>query len=127
MRISSLKSIFLVGCLFYSVFVFSDTKAETSTLLNIIKTTTLTGQDATDFVKVFGNEFTGTSQFHFSCQNGSCTIFAATAGLSGTIPEELLKGRNSAKFVSSDEKFTLNCGRTTIAFCNISQRDALLP
>lgn len=106
------------------------TYANTTTSLTITKTTVLTHQDAANFSKTFKNKLSGDKRFSFKCDNSpsnkTCEIVAKKTGFSGRLAQKLLAGRQSAKFTSHNKKFTLDCGRTSVAFCNVIQKDAIL-
>jgi len=101
--------------------------AATTTKLYMSKTTTLTAEDATNFSKTFGAQFSSSEpEFKFNCNNSICTITAATSGFSGATASQLLSQRPTAKFTSSNGLFMLNCGKTSVDFCNIVQKNAVL-
>ena len=100
--------------------------ANTSTELTITKKTTLTDQDAQQFMGIFGKQFQGDRQFHFNCHQNQCTITALIAGFSGEPARNLLRGRPHAKFTSRDKSFVLGCGKTSVFYCNVIQRQAVL-
>ncbi len=120
------KNICLILKLLLLSLLFSQLQAATSTLLTITKTTTLTNDDATKFSRVFGNTLAN-SLLSFKCNTASCKITATTAGFSGSLATQLLNGRLEAKFASSDNKFILECGKIPVPYCNVIQRDAVLP
>ncbi len=100
--------------------------ANTSTEVTITKTTTLTGVDAANFSKVFGDDLSGYSKLKFNCEKNKCQILATKAGFSGELAKQLLHKRDSAKFTSADKTFTLACARTSVSYCNVIQKDAVL-
>jgi hypothetical protein len=112
----------LLALSFYAPFCL----ANTSTKLTITKTTQLTENDASTFANTFGIKLQGDDAFQFLCQHGKCKITATKDGFSGKLAETLLRGRSHATFVSLDKKFTLDCGKTRVAYCNVIQKDAVL-
>jgi len=111
----------LIGLLF-TMQVF----AATETVATITKTTTLTSIDAKEFSKVFGDHFNSDKKISFKCKNENCKIKATISGFSGKIAKQLLRDRKTAVFESQDKTFKLNCGHTKVAFCNLTQKNAVL-
>lgn len=100
--------------------------ANTSTLVTITKTTTLTGKDAADFSHLFGQSFAGNNTFIYICKKNKCQVAATKDTFKGKLAENILKERPWVRFVSKDKKFILDCGRGTTAYCNVTQRSAIL-
>lgn len=117
-----LRNLLIIPVLSLTMSVF----AATNTTVTITKSTTLTGNDASEFQKVFGKSFAGRTGFNFICKDNSCTVISTKPGFSGAVADTLLKGRKVAKFSSSDENFQLNCGTTSVSFCNVIQKSAVL-
>jgi hypothetical protein len=120
------KSICLVTGLLLLGLTFFQLQAATSTLLTITKTTTLTNKDATNFSNKFGNTLSN-PLLSFQCNTGSCKVIATVAGFAGSLAKQLLNGRVEAKFTSSDNKFILECGKIPVSYCNVIQKNAVLP
>ena len=121
-----MKKIISIIAIFVCAFTFTSVIAGTKNIVRLTKVTTLTKHDASGFAKTFGTQVTGNRKFHFTCEHNQCKIVARVGGFKGKIAEELLKGRDKAKFVSKDHKFILNCGHTRVAFCNVIQKHAIL-
>jgi len=100
--------------------------ASTSTLLTITKTTTLRGKDANEFVHLFGKYLEGNNTFIYICKKGKCQIAATKDGFRGKLAEKILHQRKAVKFVSKDKRFVLACGRTSVAYCSVIQKNAIL-
>jgi len=102
--------------------------AATTTTLNIIKTTTLTDDDAAKFVETFGTQFEGDKRFTFNCHDDECVVQTSVTGFSGDMAEKLLNGRADVSFQDEDKKFKMHCGiyKETTYFCNVIQHGAVL-
>ena len=107
-------------------FSFTPLYAKTVTRMTITKVTTLTGKDAQAFRQVYGKDFIGDERLSYNCNGDMCQVVATIAGFKGSLAERVLHGRKTANYTSMDEKFSLHCGKTTVFFCNVSQRGAVL-
>ena len=101
--------------------------ANASTILNITKTTTITGSDAERFKKLFGEELSASNPaLNIQCNKKSCVIVSTHSGFSGELAKHLLNGRKEVLFLSDNKKFKLQCGEANVSYCNVSQEDAIL-
>lgn len=100
--------------------------AATTTTAILTKATTLTANDAAEFQKTFGKGFSDHSGFSFKCKNNKCTVVSTKAGFSGNTATSLLNGRKVANFSSADKNFQLSCGQSSVSFCNVVQKAAIL-
>lgn len=100
--------------------------ASTQNSLKIIKRTTLTGKDAARFSHKFGTRVLGNHSLNYNCKSGTCIIYNSRNGFTGKIAKQLLNKRKAVKFVSTDKSFTLECGKSPIAYCNIIQKKVVL-
>lgn len=114
-------------CLFSLAMICAgSTLANTQNSLTMIKKTVLTGKDAKNFNKKFGDKQVGNQTFTFKCQDAKCTIYNSRSGFSGDIAKKLLHNRKKAKFVSNDRTFTLECGKYPVNYCNVIQKKVIL-
>jgi hypothetical protein len=101
--------------------------ADAQNIVSIKKITTLSGSDAHRFKKLFGENLSASNRvITIECNKKTCEITTIRSGFADELAKHLLNGRKQITYQSDNKKFKLQCGEAGVAYCNVSQEDAIL-